>query len=512
MQMNRANATIWVVGDSTVSAFNDSYYIPREGYGSQIENYFSARVYNLARSGASSKDFTGMSNYRDLMQGLGSAEGAQFLIIGFGHNDEKSEEARYTDPNGTFRTPGSFAHSLYTNYIKPALERNVIPVVCTPVARLTQENTPESYNSIQGHITRDQTVGGRLFRGGNYRKAALDMVVQLRHEGLYVEFIDLTGATMAENVSLGCGAQYLHSFAGAKRAEDGSLIPTGLDMTHTNRYGAALNAWLISALAAQTAPRLAVFSLNAPKPAYETSFSASVNSGFRLVEYKAPTQAQMDASTWPVFTGSDGTLWHGTAFGDYDNTAVSDKKPVVSIVSCNEITLCGTKNSGRITSYNDAVLFYYVKLPAGKEFTLSARAKIYSFAPANQTSFGLMVRDDLFIDSCISAPMGDYVAAGVLNQGAAVNFGRKSGTLVCETPGRPVSLSPGTVAELKIVANREGFALSYDNETVSAGFDYPLTGVDPEYVYAGFYVAGEAEITFENVRLQGVFYPIAREM
>ena len=67
-QPEAAKATIWVVGDSTVSAFDDSYYLPREGYGEEIANYFNADVYNLAVSGASSKDFTGMSSYNTLME------------------------------------------------------------------------------------------------------------------------------------------------------------------------------------------------------------------------------------------------------------------------------------------------------------------------------------------------------------------------------------------------------------------------------------------------------------
>lgn len=46
-QPEAAKATIWVVGDSTVSAFDDSYYLPREGYGEEIANYFNADVYNL---------------------------------------------------------------------------------------------------------------------------------------------------------------------------------------------------------------------------------------------------------------------------------------------------------------------------------------------------------------------------------------------------------------------------------------------------------------------------------
>lgn len=62
-------------------------------------------------------------------------------------------------PTATTKPKGSFANSLYVNYIQPALERGVIPVVCTPIARLTNENTKASYDSASGHKTQTVTIG-----------------------------------------------------------------------------------------------------------------------------------------------------------------------------------------------------------------------------------------------------------------------------------------------------------------------------------------------------------------
>jgi lysophospholipase L1-like esterase len=85
---------IFVVGDSTLSAFNDPYYYPRYGYGTKIQDYLNAdkaTVINLAMSGRSSKSFTTEANYETLKKNIKKGD---YLIIGFGHNDEKSEEAR----------------------------------------------------------------------------------------------------------------------------------------------------------------------------------------------------------------------------------------------------------------------------------------------------------------------------------------------------------------------------------------------------------------------------------
>ncbi|MCR4676763.1 MAG: hypothetical protein K5634_06000, partial [Sphaerochaetaceae bacterium] len=501
-------ATVWVVGDSTVSPFNDKYYLPREGYGEEISSYFNATTYNLAHSGASSKDYTTMADYDVLMNGstsvpaLGDADTEKFLIIGFGHNDEKTEVARYTNPNGDYKTEGSFANSLYVNYIQPALDRGVVPVVCTPIARLTTDNTAESYESASGHKTEDTVIGDNVFEGGDYAQAIRKMVDDLRAEGIYVEMIDLTKATIAENIALGEGAQYLHSFTGAKYDKDGTtLIATGLDKTHTNMYGAKLNAYLISVLSEETAPLLYQYSSHKDKPTYDMFFEASVNADYEVPTYKTPTEEQMNSVSWPVFTSADGTIWHGTVFGDVGGKDKISADNFSAVIDGEKITLSVANNRGKISSGSDGLMFYYVKLPVGKNFTISAKAKIEKFTANNQVSFGLMVRDELYIDEYVSATMGDYVAAGSRNQGAIVNFGRKSSALVGSAPQAAISLEPGSEVELKIVSSNDGYTLTYGGETVSAGFDYALTGIDSDYVYAGFYVVRNCSVTFSDISL-----------
>ncbi len=501
-------ATVWVVGDSTVSPFKDKYYIPREGYGEELSSYFNVTCYNLAHSGASSKDYTRMNDYAVLMDGsasipaLGDAETENFLVIGFGHNDEKSEEARYTDPNGDYRTEGSFANSLYENYIRPALERNVIPVVCTPIARLTTANTAESYDSASGHRTTDVTIGEKTFKGGDYAKAIIDMVTQLRQEGVTIGLIDLTKATIEENVALGESAQYLHSFTGAKYASDGkTLVATGLDQTHTNVYGAKLNAYLISVLSKEGAPELYRYSLRKEKPTYDEFFQASVNPEYTVVDYKAPSDDEIAGVQWPVYKDRSGNLWHGSVFGDVGGANKINQDNFQAVIDGDAITLTVNKNCGKIASGSDGMIFYYTKLPVGTRFTLSAKARIEGFAANNQVSFGLMVRDDLYIDKYVASTMGDYVAAGVRNQGKIVNFGRKSSSLVGEPPVNAIELSAGTEVDLKIVGTKEGFALTYGPETVSAGFDYALTGIDSDNIYAGFYAVRNCSVTFSDVSL-----------
>ena len=496
-QAEAAKATIWVVGDSTVSPFNDSYYLPREGYGEEIENYFNANVYNLAVSGASSKDFTGMANYSTLLHGsdsvpaLGDAAGDKFLLIGFGHNDEKTEPARYTNPNGDYKTEGSFANSLYVNYIQPALARGVTPVVCTPIARLTNENTKASYEGASAHKTETVTIGDAVYEGGDYAQAIRTMCSELS-----LICVDLTSATISENLSMGKKAQYTHSFTGAKVDKKGKLSPTGLDLTHTNCYGAKLNAWLISQLTADTP--LGAYNKHKAKPTYKQFYGDAANPDYVPSSYAAPTEA---SKLWPAFTGADGTVWNGSVFGNVGGDDKISGGDFTAVIDGQNITLGVANNRGKIASTVDGLMMYYVQLPAGTNFTLTAKATVNQLAKNNQVSFGLMARDEMYVDTSISDPLGDYVAVGTRNQGAINCFGRKSGALY-DGPAATVKYGAGDTVALKLVGTADGFTLTYgDNETASAGFDYALTAVDSDYIYVGFYAARNANVTFSDIQL-----------
>ena len=489
-------ATIWVVGDSTVSAFNDAYYLPREGYGEELSRYLNANVYNLAKSGASSKDFTTMENYETLLNGndtvpaLGTdSDNTQFLLIGFGHNDEKTEEARYTNPNGDYKTEGSFANSLYEHYIKVAQERGVTPILCTPIVRLTKENTLESYNSASGHITADTEINGKVFAGGDYADAIKKMCEELGYE-----YIDLTTLTKELNVQLGDEAQWMHSFTGAKYGEDESLVATGIDPTHTNSYGAKTNAWLI----ANADTSLNKYSKHKEMPSYEADFADAINSDYQVSDYQAPTET---SSIWQAFEDADGNVWNGSVFGNVGGQDKITSSNFTSQIDGQTLTLGVTGDRGKIASTADGLMMYYMAIPAGTKFTLSATATINAMKANNQVSFGLMARDDMYVDTNLSAPIGDYVAAGTRNQGAVNGFGRKSGAIY-DGPQATKVYGVGDTVNLQIVGTADGYTLTYgENDPVSVGFDYPLTAIDPDWIYVGCYVARNCNVTFSNIHL-----------
>jgi len=168
---------LFVVGDSTLSKFNDNtYYFPRYGYATQLDKFYNIEVINLALSGRSSKSFVLEKNYQILWDSIKSGD---FLLIGFGHNDEKSDDhIRFTDASAPLDDERSFAYSLYENYIKRALEMGVTPILSTPIVRLDLNNIYEG-NAI--HQTKN----------GDYRLEIINLAKKLN-----IDYADLTLETL----------------------------------------------------------------------------------------------------------------------------------------------------------------------------------------------------------------------------------------------------------------------------------------------------------------------------
>lgn len=470
-------ATVWVVGDSTVSGFEDKYYYPRYGWGTQLDNYLddTLQVNNLALSGRSSKSFTTEDNYQTLLTGMKSGD---YLLIGFGHNDEKAEKDRYTNPNGDYKAAGSFANSLYENYIKPAQAAGTTVIICTPIVRRTASDG--GWKNSELHIT--ETSGE--YEGGDYAQAIRKLGTDLN-----IPVVDMTAMTKELYDTLGAGETlYLHAWTSSK---EGSV-----DNTHTNIWGGKYNAYLIT----QKIKELKVAGI-----------------ADHIITAEAPTKSEALVSN-PDYVEHDYTpvtgestlyskagIWSATAFGDLGGNPTTDKHIFGGQDENGNIHMAVTGNKGKIANTTDGIIMYYYKVPAGRDFTLTANVTVNSYDINNQVSFGLMARDDMYLDYYTKDTLGDYVTAGPLKLATAGGvwncFARKGGVLT--QGGTCVNeIKAGDTYALKIQSNSDGYACTFGKEeTITGGFDFKLTSIDSEYVYVGMYVARNADVTFSDVNL-----------
>ena len=115
--------TIYIIGDSTV----EDNTPPFRGWGWALPDYVApgVQVANHAMSGRSSLSFMNEGRFAPVEEGM---QPGDLLLIQFGHNDEKDDAERHTDPASTFPRQLS-------RYIDAAIARGAQPVLMTPVCR-----------------------------------------------------------------------------------------------------------------------------------------------------------------------------------------------------------------------------------------------------------------------------------------------------------------------------------------------------------------------------------------
>jgi len=482
MEKTKVKSTIWVIGDSTVSSFHDAYYYPRYGWGTKLRQFFDKErfdVKNLALSGRSSLSYRKEENYQILMEGMKSGD---FLFIGFGHNDEKMEEARFTSPVGDENTEGSFAHSLFVNYVVPAREKGCQAILCTPIVR-----RPAGGCWMSEHLHQTETNG--TFAGGNYPE-----VIRKMGKRLNIPIVDMTALTKAVYDAMGPEETlFLHAWNSSK--------PVSVDNTHTNEWGAFYNAWLVAkAVKDAQIEGLSEYVLDSelvqapskellhPNPAYkEAVFEPNVKQSEFWEDYKC---------------------FKGTVFGSIGEEGVFKKENfVLEKDKDGNLHMAVLENKGKIAATEDGIAMYYTKIPSDAEFTLSAKVTIHKLELNDQVSFGLMVRDEIYIDTWMADILGDYVAAGPLKltqmKGGMAwnNFARKSSVLI---KGGTLKnrYQPGDSIQVEIRGTQDGYTCRFgEEEAISGGFDFKLTSIDPAHVYAGMFVVRNCDVTFSEIQL-----------
>ena len=484
------NITMYLVGDSTVASFADSYLYPRYGYGTQIGNYLidKVTVMNLALSGRSSKSFLEESYYRDLQNSLKAGD---ILVIGFGHNDEKSDDAaRFTDASLPYTDENSFGYHLYEYYIKLAQEKGAIPILCTPIVRA---QTKDDYTGSEGHVTAT----------GDYAQAIRDLGAEL---GIAV--VDLTALTRAKYEAIGFDeACYYHAVIAGKYDTDGTtVVPNwaSVDKTHLNIYGAKFVAYL---LASELAKLDLVAGYVRGDIAEPTKADLVANPSYVVPDYEAPNLAGYKPIDHFVMI-SDG--WYGTAFGNTGGSPQSTSNGYIAKEISEGVFHVGQhldsgSNKGKFEGASDGFAFAFRQVEANKNFKLTVSGKIVYTGSTKQAGFGLMLRDDCILGQSATDTINtNYVTAGFLCESSSMttNFYRENATL---------NKGNGTVSSLAAVDDtftmsieRVGqsvtVTIEYKGQTYTATHvDFDFFARDTQYMYVGMFANRGTVVEFTNV-------------
>ena len=489
-----AENKIYVVGDSTVCDYElkqgrlDNYYMPRYGYGTQIVEYFnvtSEQVVNLALSGRSSLSFLQEDEYTELKNSISDGD---YLIIGFGHNDEKSGDSRFTNPKKDYTdstTEGgpSFKYTLYENYIKLANTEGATPILCTPIVRY--DNAGDYTGSVV-HNTPD----------GDYAQAIRDL-----GEETDTTVIDLTTITKELYESDNEAAAYYHSHGSYVSEED--KTPINRDNTHINKYGAQMVCYNIATALLETDNSLKQYvkdDIAAPD-----DWTIAIKPDYVKLPYEAPILTDDGA-----VANIDGNNWYSTYMGNVggsSNFTVTESNNVISVQSTDE--------KGKFQSSDDGFGGAFMQIGVNDDFTMTVTATITRVPGTDksyngQAGFGLMLRDDIYINLDSSGVNTSYVAAGEILSGksstnGATLFSRDASAKLNKLNGsnNSAEVAVGDVYELSIVKKGQNTTVSLtkgDQPTVSHTFiDYKYDVQDKEYMYICLFATRGICVDYSNI-------------
>ena len=245
--------TIFIIGDSTAAKKDLSTGSPERGWGMALQCYFDSayiRVDNHAVNGRSSKSFIDEGRWDKVLSAMKPGD---YVIIRFGHYDEKPAVERHTDPGSTFD------YNL-AKFVRETRERGGIPILMNPVVRRNFAQKPLKNDDDEKLRNTTFADGSKLVEGdslidthGLYKVAPRDVARRMN-----CHFIDANQITHDLEQSLGVeGSKKLHMWY--KPGEEPSLPQGRQDNTHYNIYGAQVVAKLLAEALIEEIPVLSKY-------------------------------------------------------------------------------------------------------------------------------------------------------------------------------------------------------------------------------------------------------------
>ena len=248
--------TIFIIGDSTAANKDISGGKQERGWGMALQCYFDDNILvdNHAVNGRSSLSFIREGRWDKVLEKIRPGD---YVIIQFGHNDEKSCEKRHTDPGSTF-------DYIMAKYVRETREKGGIPVLMNCVVRrnfFTKAPQNDDDESLRTTTFKD---GVKMVEGdslidthGLYRVAPRDVAQRMN-----VHFVDANQIT--HNLEQGLGTEASKKLHMWFRPGEEPSVPDGRpDNTHYNVYGAHVVAKLLADALCEEIPLLKKYRVDA---------------------------------------------------------------------------------------------------------------------------------------------------------------------------------------------------------------------------------------------------------
>ena len=285
--------TIFMIGDSTMANKDISGGKKERGWGMALQCYFDDNIVidNHAVNGRSSLSFINEGRWDKVLEKMKPGD---YVIIQFGHNDEKPKADRHTDPGSTFD------YNL-AKFVRETREHGGIPVLMNCVVRRNFfVNAPENDDDEKLRTTTFKD-GVKMIEGdslidthGLYRVAPRDLAKRMN-----VHFVDANKITHDLEQGLGTEAsKKLHMWF---LPDEEPSVPKGRqDNTHYNVHGAQVVAKLLADALCEEVPILKKYRTDADITVDSKGRGdfLSLTEALKTIDEKQPVTIQILGGEW----------------------------------------------------------------------------------------------------------------------------------------------------------------------------------------------------------------------
>ncbi len=240
--------TIFVIGDSTAAEKKNFQKSPERGWGMVLQGCFDDKVLvdNHAVNGRSSKSFIDEGRWQKVLDRIRPGD---YVFIQFGHNDEKPQPERHTDPGSTF-------DANLRRYVQETRNKGGIPVLFNAVVRRCWYVAGDK-NDDDEKLRKTVFDGEEAINSDTLVDTHGAYVVAPRKvaEEMNVPFVDATKITHDIETKMGAkDSRRLHMWY---RPGEVAALPKGrMDNTHYNMYGARIVANALADAVGEKVPAL----------------------------------------------------------------------------------------------------------------------------------------------------------------------------------------------------------------------------------------------------------------
>lgn len=230
--------TIFMIGDSTMADRNTDNGNLERGWGQMLPRFLTEDIVleNHAACGRSTLSFINEGRWQTVIERLKKGD---YVIIQFGHNDEKMDSTLHTEPGSTFD------ENLRT-FVRETRKKGANPILMNSIVRRNYPPTPDTQHLYTYEKEGDILVDSH----GKYADTPREVAAEMD-----VPFVDMNELT-----------RELVSEMGTERSKELFMwIPAGkytrypegkIDNTHLNIYGSKVVAGMAAEAMCEVVPEL----------------------------------------------------------------------------------------------------------------------------------------------------------------------------------------------------------------------------------------------------------------